>query len=236
MLKLLRSIRDFVTPPVCPFCGKELAEGKERLCTDCEQELPLWPERRCKGCGGANDSYLDLCHNCQQIPGGRPWKIAVSGLPYYGSVREAIHRYKYREKNYFLPFLAGRMADEWQKMASDVEVDAVTYVPLHWRRYLQRGYNQSELLAKYLARRLGKPCFKTLRRVRKTSQQAALDQAARQANIRRAFASVGGETLLGMRLLLVDDVFTTGATLSEATKTLLKAGASEVSVITAARD
>jgi ComF family protein len=103
-------------------------------------------------------------------------------------------------------------------------------------RHLQRGYNQSEMLAKYLARRLGVPCIRALRRTRKTSQQAALDQAARLANIRRAFAPVGGETLLGMRLLLVDDVFTTGATLGEATKTLLKAGASEVSVITAARD
>ena len=236
MLNLLRPLRDFVTPPVCPLCGKELTPGKERLCPDCEQGLPLWPERRCKGCGGANDSYLDLCHNCQQIPGGRPWKIAVSGLPYYGSVREAIHRYKYREKVYFLPFLAGRMADEWLKMASDVQVDAVTYIPLHWMRHLQRGYNQSEMLAKYLARRLGVPCIRALRRTRKTSQQAALDQAARLANIRRVFAPVGGETLLGMRLLLVDDVFTTGATLGEATKTLLKAGASEVSVITAARD
>lgn len=236
MLNLLRPLRDFVTPPVCPLCGKELTPGKERLCPDCEQGLPLWPERRCKGCGGANDSYLDLCHNCQQIPGGRPWRIAVSGLPYYGSVREAIHRYKYREKVYFLPFLAGRMADEWLKMASDVQVDAVTYIPLHWMRHLKRGYNQSEMLAKYLARRLGVPCICALRRTRKTSQQAALDQAARLANIRRAFAPVGGETLLGMRLLLVDDVFTTGATLGEATKTLLKAGVSEVSVITAARD
>ncbi|MBQ9367685.1 MAG: ComF family protein [Victivallales bacterium] len=236
MLNQLRPLRDFVTPPVCPLCGKELTPGKERLCPDCEQGLPLWPERRCKGCGGANDSYLDLCHNCQQIPGGRPWKIAVSGLPYYGSVREAIHRYKYREKVYFLPFLAGRMADEWLKMAPGVQVDAVTYIPLHWMRHLQRGYNQSEMLAKYLAHRLGVPCIRALRRTRKTSQQAALDQAARLANIRRAFAPVGGETLLGMRLLLVDDVFTTGATLGEATKTLLKAGVSEVSVITAARD
>ena len=236
MWNILRSISDFVTPPLCPLCGKELTTAKERLCVDCEKELPLWPERRCKGCGGANDSYLDLCRNCQQIPGGRPWRIAVSAIPYYGSVREAVHRFKYREKAYFLPFLAGRMADEWLKMASEVEVDAVTYIPLHWRRYLQRGYNQSEMLAKYLASRLGRPCIRTLRRVRKTSQQATLDQTARMANIRKAFAPVGSEKLSGLRLLLVDDVFTTGATLGEATKTLLKAGASEVSVITAARD
>jgi predicted amidophosphoribosyltransferase len=92
------------------------------------------------------------------------------------------------------------------------------------------------MLAKYLACRLGRPCIKTLRRVRKTSQQATLDQSARMANIRKAFAPVGGEKLPGLRLLLVDDVFTTGATLGEATRTLLKAGAAEVSVITAARD
>lgn len=236
MLGLLDRIGESVTPPLCPLCGRELAVQGKSLCPLCEEALPHWPERRCRGCGGANDSFLELCHDCQQVEGGRPWRIAVSGLPYYGNVREAVHSFKYRSKHYLLPFLAGQMAEEWRRQANEVSLDAVTYIPLHWSRYLLRGYNQAEMLAESLARQLGIPCIRALRRCRKTSQQARLGLADRKANMRNVFVPVNADSLQGTRLLLVDDVFTTGTTLGEATKTLLNAGAFEVSVITAARD
>ena len=236
MTGLLHTLGDFVTPPLCPICGKELAAPPKPLCASCVEALPLWPDRRCRGCGGANDSYLELCRACQKVEGGRPWRTAVSALPYHGKVREAIHGFKYRSKTYMLPFLATQMASEWHHLADDVALDAVTYIPLHWRRYLQRGYNQAEMLAEALARTLDLPCIRTLRRRRMTSQQARLQLADRKANMRNVFAPVNPGSLHGLRLLLVDDVFTTGTTLGEATQTLLKAGAAEVSIITAARD
>jgi ComF family protein len=233
---ILWQVGEWLTPPVCPACGSDLSIRSGGLCPECEGRLPSWPDRRCPGCGGANDSYLDLCRNCQSVYGGRPWRIAVSGYPYTGLVRRAVHGFKYRNQTYYLEFFASRMAQQWQQLAPGVELDAVTYVPLHWRRYLQRGYNQSQLLAEGLARHLGRPCRRLLARAHGTRPQATLNQEARQRNLRGAFRVLRGDELTGLRLLLVDDVFTTGATLAEAATALLKAGAAEVSVITAARD
>ena len=126
------------------------------------------------------------------------------------------------------------MFEAWDKYCASCQIDAITYIPLHFTRYFTRGYNQSEILADMLSKRLEIPKCRALRRRRRTSQQARLGLKSRIANMAGAF-SADEKNISGKRFLLIDDVFTTGTTFSAATKTLLKAGATEVYVLSAAR-
>lgn len=232
----IRNIMDFVVPPVCPVCGEEIFKGEDFICPECEAKMPLLPERICHGCGGANDTCLNLCRECLGTAGGRPWRIAVTAFPFYGELRHSIHRYKYRGRFSIAPYFARKMYESWMSQASNVPLDFVTYIPLHLYRYLWRGYNQSALLARMLAEKLGIEYRGVLLRGRVTQQQAKLDMQKRLKNMKEAFDVLDEEVVRGKNILLVDDVFTTGATLTSATEKLLQAGANEVSVITIARD
>jgi ComF family protein len=231
-----RRLADVAVPPLCPLCRTELRSAPCRLCTNCEQELPALPERRCHGCGGGNDSYLDLCRDCL-LCGGRPWTAAVSAFPFAGQLREAVHAFKYQRQTSLAPFFAAAMADAWRRYApAGAAPDLIVPVPLHWLREISRGYNQAALLASFLGRELQCPADSVLRRRRRTSQQARLRVEQRLRNTRGAFMVRRSNIIVGKTLLLVDDVFTTGATLSAATTALLAAGAAAVYVASAARD
>jgi len=191
------------------------------------------PAPRCPQCGGACDGALAVCSDCLRGD-ARPWLQAVSAFPFRGLTREAVHRLKYKGDTALVPLFAAAMAADWRRYGHG-ELDVVVPVPLFWTRQLLRGYNQAELLARMVARQLGLPCERLLRRRRRTAQQARLDRAARQANVRGVFASRCGLRAAGRRVLLVDDVLTTGATLGEAARVLEAAEAVAVSVLTAAR-
>ena len=200
----------------------------------CEEQLPYLPEERCPGCGGPNAGYLPFCRDCIETVGGRPWKLAVSAFPFTGMARRLIHLYKFRSCLAVAPFLAGHMLDAWNAYGGACRPDAIAYIPLHCIRHFTRGYNQAEILAEMLSEKLGIPKCKALRRTRMTSRQSSLDLKRRAINMRGAF-SANGNFVAGKRILLVDDVFTTGTTFSVATKALLDAGAAEVYVLSAAK-
>jgi ComF family protein len=119
----------------------------------------------------------------------------------------------------------------------DERFDALTPVPLHWRRQWQRGFNQSEVLARALSRRTGIPIIAALRRVRSTAAQAGLSNSGRRRNVTAAFASraSAGGMLAGKRILLIDDVMTTGSTATACALALKRAGAARVALLTVAR-
>jgi ComF family protein len=117
----------------------------------------------------------------------------------------------------------------------DQNFDAIIAMPMHWRKRWERGFNQSELLAAPIAKRFGLKLSSNLRRNRYTAPQAGLSETARRANLRHSFRVVKPEQVSGRRVLLIDDVFTTGATLRAATATLKAAGAAHVSALTLAR-
>ena len=233
-IAIVASIMDFLAPPVCPFCEKDVFKGESGICGKCDSELPQFPERRCPGCGGPLDGILDLCEACADA-GPRPWSMAVSAFPFFGEIRLAVHRFKYRNRISLAPFFGKKMAQAWVTYGTD-DIDFVSYIPLHWMRFMERGYNQAELLAAQVARHLEIDTLCTLRRNRSTGRQATLGRTDREQNLRGAFKPYRPERFEGKRILLVDDVFTTGSTLAEATRTLLKSGAESVSVLTIARD
>jgi ComF family protein len=151
---------------------------------------------------------------------------------YEGALRRLIHLYKYGN----VQTLAGPLSDLLSAaLPRDQRFDAVAGVPLHWRKRWHRGFNQAELLAKSLARRSGIPCVRALRRARATRTQAGLSNSGRRANVARAFRARRGPPLAGKRILLVDDVMTTGSTGAACAAALKRAGAAYVALLTIAR-
>ena len=173
---------------------------------------------------------LDASGRCALCRSGlRGFDTAYSFGAYEGVLRELIHLYKYGRVKTLARPLSALLA---QALPRDEAFDAAVPVPLYWRRRLQRGFNQAELLARDLSRRTGIPVAKALRRVRPTPAQAGLSNSARRHNMSQAFRA---RSVQGKRILLIDDVMTTGATAASCAAALKQAGARRVSLLTVAR-
>jgi len=162
--------------------------------------------------------------------GARGFDEAFCYGAYEGTLRELIHLFKYSGMRRLARPLGDLLSDA---LPRDRQFDAVTPVPLHWRRWWQRGFNQSELLGKVIARRRGIPLIRVLRRGFATRAQAGLTHAQRRENVAAAFRS--RRSVAGLRILLIDDVMTTGATAGACARALKKAGAKSVSLLALAR-
>ena len=206
--------------PVCSTClsvPEPLAA--EYFCVSCRtpflNHFPLDEEGRCA-----------LCRS-----GLRGFDFAYCFGSYEGVLRELIHLYKYSRMRPLARPLGAMLA---RALPRDTSFDAVVPVPLHWRKKWQRGFNQSELLARQIARRCGIPLRRPVRRRRATLVQAGLSNTRRRQNVAGAFAAKAGN-VRGLRILLVDDVMTTGATASACARALKQAGAESVTLLTLAR-
>jgi len=164
--------------------------------------------------------------------GLRGFDAAYSFGAYEGVLRELIHLFKYGRVRSLARPLGAQLA---AAIPQDQRFDVVAPVPLHWRRRLARGFNQAALLAAAVARRYAVPVTRAVRRRRGTPSQAGLSNAQRRANVAGAFQVRRAERVRGRRVLLVDDVMTTGATASACAAALKRAGAAYVAVLTLAR-
>ncbi len=205
-------------PAVCAGCRLPLEPGTAPVCGRCAARLPRCP--------------------FPLLPGrGRPLDGAFSPFLYEGVCRDLILALKYQGRTSLVPFLADRMAEETLRRLGNRPADLALPVPLHPTRLRERTFNQAELLAGAVARRVGIPCeTELLIRCRPTRPQAELTREERSRNVRGAFDLRQGSPVKGQRLLLVDDVLTTGATAEACAKLLKSAGAQSVWVVTAARD
>lgn len=210
--------------PVCPDCLRSPEPLQaEFFCTNCrtpfQNGFPLDSEGRC-----------GLCRS-----GLRGFDAAYCFGSYEGVLRDLIHLYKYGR----VQTLARPLADfAMSAFPRDERFDAIVPVPLHWRRRWQRGFNQSELLARAVARRTGIPVLSALLRVRSTSVQAGLSNTRRRQNVANAFRvrrRLAGNGLRGRRILLIDDVMTTGSTATACAMALKRGGAARVGLLTVAR-
>lgn len=190
----------------------------------------------CGGCGIPLEAIgVEQCGRC--AAGEYDFDRARSFGAYEGSLREILHLFKYRGMRPLAAPLATRIAAVLEREWTTAEFDAIVAVPLAAARRRERGYNQAELLARELARRRGLPLLEEVCvRARPTQPQTGLTRAQRLENMRGAFAPGPRAALLsGRRILLVDDVLTTGATLSVCAHVLKKAGARSVAALTVAR-
>jgi ComF family protein len=151
---------------------------------------------------------------------------------YEDTLRELIHLFKYGRMRPLARVLGELTA---RAIPREHRFDLIVPMPLHWRKRWSRGYNQSELLAKEVARRWGVPVKNIVRRVKATAPQAGLSNSKRRLNVRAAFRMRKGSNIKGLRVLLIDDVVTTGSTASACASVLKRAGASHVAVAAVAR-
>ena len=212
------ALREVARYPVCPRCIAEPeALSAEFFCTSCrtpfQNPFPLDEEGRCALCRA----------------GLRGFDAAYSFGAYEGVLRQLIHLYKYAKIRTLARPLSALLA---RALPRDEAFDLIVPVPLHWRRRLQRGFNQADLLARGLSRATGIGVLSALRRVRSTSTQAGLSNRSRRQNVTRAFRS---RNVAGKRILLIDDVLTTGATGTACALALKQAGAKRVAILTVAR-
>jgi ComF family protein len=200
-------IRSLLFPEKCVLCKKLLESSQIDLCNGCRIEAPQW--RKPKDKIPFIKELLALWH-------------------YEGNVRSSLLRYKfYGKRSYHVAYgrlLAMKLLEEW-----DGEFDLITWVPISRRRKFRRGYDQVELLAKAVGKELGMEPVPLLKKVRHNRPQSGIpDAAKRRANVLGAYRAINREAISGKRILLLDDILTTGATAGECARVLLTCGAKEI--------
>lgn len=235
---VLTGIADVIFPPRCITCGVILEEhGPLPFCPQCTAGIRFIRSPLCPRCGipfPSTEGEDHLCGEC--LVTQRPFAIARAVGLYEDTLLTAIHLFKYRGRIGIGKVLGSIMAD-FAGGIWDMKVFSVIMpVPLHKKRLRERGFNQAVILARRIAKRFTLPLdFLTLRRDVFTEPQVGLGHEARSVNVRGAFTVRRPERTMGKRILLVDDVYTTGSTLEECARTLLNAEADSVAVLTLAR-
>lgn len=230
----LKALLNFFLPGFCLFCQSPLPPDSASLaCPQCLGEIVLIPEPYCSCCGAPFRSVVGLTHLCQDcLTDPPPFSRARAVAFYDGLVLTAIHRLKYQRQLIYAKFLGQILA-----AANAAELvsaaDLLVPIPLHSRRLRWRGFNQAILLARtFPDLPLG---LDTLVRRRPTLPQIKLSPQERQTNVKGAFAVPVPSAIKDKSVLLVDDVYTTGATVKECARALLRAGVAKVEVLTVAR-
>ena len=207
-MSLGKTLLDFFFPPKCAFCGALLKSDGDGICETCRRELPVTGDKKLK---------FDF--------------ISFAAAPFYyeGVVRQALLRYKFqgvpaRGRVY------GRLIAEELIRRGETDFDLLTWVPLSRKRERRRGYDQARILAESAGERLGLPVARTLLKGRHTPPQSRIrTKEARSANVSGCFQTTDANTAAGKRVLLIDDILTTGATVSECARVLMLSGAESVS-------
>jgi ComF family protein len=234
--ELLQAAVSLLYPPVCTICGKNI-RVKEYLCDQCQTKVTRIVAPFCQKCsepfeGSINTAFT--CANCAHR--SIHFNTAVAAYRGRGIVRDVIHEFKYNRQIHLRHLVA-----RWLRAALDDErlrdcqFDVIVPVPLHPARQRERGFNQASLLADLLSAHTSIPCSPQLKRIRYTTTQTALDRSERMENLHNAFRLRKNADVRGLRVLLVDDVLTTGSTLNECARILKRAGAISVHAATAAR-
>lgn len=227
-------VLDFFLPRLCLFCGGVVAEeAPAAVCPDCEGVIEWVESPVCPCCGlifPTREGEDRLCGPCQTDP--PRFTRARAAAVYEGPVAKAVTRFKFARQMAYLPVM-----QHWLQIPRCAELvadaDLLIPVPLHHRRLQHRGFNQALLLARAFPEAVvGR---ETLLRVRHTVPQVGLNPKERRENVHQAFAVPRPEEVKGKNVLLVDDLYTTGATVKECARVLRRAGASRVEVLTVAR-
>ena len=237
MHPLLHGLLDLLYPPRCEACGKL---RREAICDDCRAVITLLAPPWCELCGAPFDPRAQAAPRCEDCRGKRrPFSVARSAAYYEGPLAAALLRFKYHSQMVLAKPLGRIMVEALQASAGkDLDcptADVVCPVPLHESRLRERGFNQSELLAEAVARAIERPLKHLLTRTRATLPQVDLPAESRAQNVRDAFAPRLEEAIAGQHVLLIDDLYTTGATLLECARVLLRGEAENVRVLTLAR-
>jgi ComF family protein len=230
---LLRKILGIIYPERCVFCDKILSAKEKYLCDECIHKFKFIKDRTCIRCGRVLHSrYETLCHECAS--GNFVFDEAFAPFKYTGEVKNSILNLKYKGRAQNAGFYAKCIWKYGKERITNWNPDIIIAVPIHYSRLATRGYNQAELIARKLSEVSGIPLEKNvIARTKKTQAQKKLGKFERHENMKSAFSFVYGDTL-PERILIIDDIFTTGATVDAISGILKDNGAKKVYVICAA--
>ena len=238
--RVAKKLLDLLYPPVCPFCGSISLKG---ICDRCRKKIIYVKEPYCMHCGKPlSDESQEYCHDCARRMDADAWHgdgregcCITQGRSLWihrEPVSGAVYGLKYKNKRNWGRIFGAEMEKVYGRQIRQWKIQEIIPVPLHASRQRVRGFNQSEIIARELSRLTGIPCrTDVLFRIKKTIPQKLLDNSQRPTNLKGAFA-VSGEWKAAVNVLLIDDIYTTGATLEKSAKMLRKAGARNVYFLT----
>ena len=227
MICFLEEMFRLLYPKRCPICQVILTKRSEQICSVCRKKTVPLREPVCKKCGKpVMDAQQELCPDCYGkihfFTKGRAVFL------YEKEIKQSVYRFKFQNKREYGEFYSSEMARLFGKEILAWKPDALIPIPMYRRKQRRRGYNQAEVLARGLGEKLSIPVNTTyLKRIKKTIPQSELVKKEREINLKNAFKTSKNEVKL-KKVLLIDDIYTTGVTMDEAAKALLCDGVKEV--------
>lgn len=224
-------ILSIIFPRRCPICDGTLAYGKGKICDLCKGKVNYITEPRCKKCGKQlirfEDEYCFDCKNKKHF-----YRTGVALVSHTGAVRKSIYSIKYNNKREYVDFFVDEIVKRYRDEIMSWKCQVIIPVPLHKKKKIKRGYNQAEIIAKKISERLNIPFDnKILKRVKNTRPQKELNDFQRKKNLENAFEvpekRKQNEEVF-KKIIIVDDIYTTGSTIDACAKELLKNGAQEI--------
>ncbi|MBN2221200.1 MAG: ComF family protein [Vallitaleaceae bacterium] len=230
---MINSFKNWIFPTKCVFCEKKLSNPKADLCELCYTKVSYLNQNYCHQCGKQRNESEDLCYDCRSA---QHRFVSGRGMFVYDEIlRKSLYGLKFYNKTWVGRVL-GKMAADFHLEEDLPMVDLVIPVPLHFSRRIRRGYNQAEIMAKEFSKVRGIPYEEVLLRTKYTLPQKELTPTERFDNLVKAIRikKSKGNSLKGKKILLMDDIYTTGATINSCSEVLLNAGAKEVFFLVAA--
>lgn len=229
-VKIINAIHGLIYPPRCPVCDDAIRQRRgERiwLCDGCVGKIKPVKQPSCYKCGKQlDDDEREFCHDCTVRT--HNYERGVAAFNYSDSMKKSMYAFKYNNRREYAAFYAETLIANYGRIIRDWSVEALIPVPLHPSRYRKRGYNQAEVLAGQLGSRLGiKVDSEMLVRVKKTTPQKELKDKERNNNIENAF-QIAKNGVKYKCIALIDDIYTTGATVDECALTLKAGGVDKV--------
>lgn len=236
----LHSLLDLFYPRYCLHCNHALKNSEEHyLCGDCKKNIPYINDPCCIRCGSVFGPYTTSPgkEGCSLCKGRNLSFDTLTAVSYYhGVIKTLIHKFKYARQKFLYNLLNDILITHKKPKELAANIDIIVPVPLHWLKKVHRGFNQSELLSLGIHKYAQKPISRNnLCRIKNTASQTRLSKTQRHINIHNAFFVKYPESFRGKKILLVDDVLTTGVTASECSKKLKEAGAESIHVLILAK-
>ncbi|MCM1027525.1 MAG: ComF family protein [Roseburia sp.] len=229
--RLGEGLLQMIYPRRCPVCDEITGWRGEKICPACRGRLRLLEEPWCMRCGRKLSEEEEYCPECRRR---KHFYLRGRALYEYAGAAEAIYRFKYGGRREYADYFGEQICLHLGEFIRSVNPDGLVPVPLHRRRMKARGYNQAELLARAVGRRMKLPVYpKMLVRVKNTVPQKKLNPEERQNNLKKAFI-MGRNDVKLKTVIVIDDIYTTGTTIDEAARVLREAGADRVYFITLA--
>ncbi len=220
-------LKGIIFPRRCPVCDKILEYRGELICEKCREKLVYIEEPKCKKCGKQLIRHEDeYCYDCKKKK--HLYKEGIAVFAHTGEIKKSIYKIKYCNKREYVDFYAGEVTRLYGKKINSWNSDAIIPVPLHRKKQLSRGYNQAEIIAKVISKQTGIPMnSKILMRIKNTKPQKELNDTDRKKNLENAF-KINKSIVKLKKVILVDDIYTTGSTIDGCTEELIKGGIDEV--------